>query len=81
MGRGGGGTLQATVRLAAGSVYFVRLGSGEAGRLGMSWAGRGVASLAIVWLFVLSNTRCYCTLPTRACRWPEALARFTCLAW
>jgi hypothetical protein len=29
--------IQATVRFAAGSVYFVRLGSGVAGRLGMSW--------------------------------------------
>jgi hypothetical protein len=28
--------VQATVRFAAGSVYFVRLGSGVAGRLGMS---------------------------------------------
>lgn len=39
---------QATERLGAGSVYFVRFGSGEAGRLGVSWMGRGVDSLAIV---------------------------------
>jgi hypothetical protein len=42
------GDLQATERLGAGSVYFVRFGSGEAGRLGVSWTGRGVDSLAIV---------------------------------
>jgi hypothetical protein len=34
---GGFGNVPATVRFAAGSVYFVRLGSGVAGRLGISW--------------------------------------------
>lgn len=40
--------VQATVRLAAGSVYLVRLGSGLAGKLGASCCGAGVASSAIV---------------------------------
>lgn len=35
--------VQATERLD-GSVYFVLLGSGEAGRLGVSWSGAGVDS-------------------------------------
>lgn len=44
----GSENVQATVRLAAGSVYFVRLGRGLAGKLGVSWCGAGVASSAIV---------------------------------
>lgn len=43
--------VQATVRFAAGSVNLVRLGSGDAGRLGRSWCGScgcGVLSLAIL---------------------------------
>ena len=31
------GDVQATVRFGAGSVNLVRLGSGDAGRLGASW--------------------------------------------
>ena len=38
---------QATERLGAGSVYFVRFGSGEAGRLGTSCTGCGVDSSAM----------------------------------
>lgn len=46
--------IQATLRLAEGSVYFVRFGSGLAGRLGVSCWGTGVASSAIVvWMLFL----------------------------
>ena len=38
---------QATERLGAGSVYLVRFGSGDAGKLGTSWTGCGVDSSAI----------------------------------
>lgn len=40
--------VQATVRLAAGSVNLVRLGSGDAGRLGGACSGCGVLSSAMV---------------------------------
>lgn len=42
--------IQATERLATGSVYFVRFGCGEEGKLGIScvMAGCGVASSAMV---------------------------------
>lgn len=42
--------VHATERFGAGSVYFVRFGSGDAGRLGMSWemSGCGVPVCAIV---------------------------------
>lgn len=35
-------SIDATVRLGAGSVYFVRFGNGEDGRLGASCSGCGV---------------------------------------
>ena len=40
--------VQATERFGAGSVNFVRFGSGEAGKLGMSWIGCGVDSSAAI---------------------------------
>ena len=46
---------QATERLGAGSVYFVRFGSGEAGRLGTSWTGCGVDSLAMATIHHAAN--------------------------
>lgn len=45
----GGGILQATVRLGAASLYLVRFGRGEAGKLGVSWtcSGAGVCSAIV----------------------------------
>lgn len=40
--------IQATVRFEAGSVYFVLLGSGLAGWLGVSCSGWGVLSSAMI---------------------------------
>lgn len=49
--------LQATLRFGAASVYFVRFGSGEAGRLGISCSGAGVWSC---WAIVLYLSRSGC---------------------
>lgn len=41
------GSVDAVVR-GVGSITFVRLGSGEEGRDGGSWAGRGVSDIVVV---------------------------------
>jgi len=47
--------VQATDRLGAGSVYFVRLGNGLPGRLGASWWG--VSAIVISLLFKCCEKR------------------------
>lgn len=48
VGGGGGGDVQATVKLGAASVYLVRLGSGELGTEGAAWSGAGVWSAILL---------------------------------